>query len=320
MTMASPPSTKPQIRILQSGMEKSGNYWLWKILQSVLTDAGHSTHTFIETQPIHALAKTWELSFTEQADIDVMDIEDTGLFYRISSIFRMPLLNVDAYLAQASHVWTHSFYCPRSDEIFPKFNKVVYIVRDPRDVALSMNRFQFTPYMQTYYPGPFTSPEDHLEKTFRRYMQRWTRHVGDHLRHAQRLGSYVIFYERLLQDFDAELTALMHYLEIEATAARIAAVRQAVDFQTMHSANPGHVSQGKAYGWIKHLNAHYQAQAVTHAGGLMRLLNYPLDTSRVDQIPALPASLSPADIDAATAPPPPTARQRVKQMVKKLLP
>ena len=156
---------KQHLRILQSGMEKSGNYWLWKIIQSVLTDAGMSTQTFIETQPIHALAKTWELSFTEQADIDVIDIEETGLFYRISSVFRMPLLavDVDAYLSQASHVWTHSFYCARSDEIFPKFDKVVYIVRDPRDVALSMNRFQFTPYMQTYNPGPFASPEDHLE-------------------------------------------------------------------------------------------------------------------------------------------------------------
>lgn len=312
--------TVQHIKILQSGMEKSGNYWLWKIIQSVLADAGMSTQTFIETQPIHPLAKTWELSFTEQADIDVIDIEETGLFYRISSVFRMPLLavDVDDYLAQASHVWTHSFYGVRSDEIFPKFDKVVYIVRDPRDVALSMNRFQFTPYMQTYYPGPFASPEDHLEKTFRRYMQRWTRHVGDHLRHAERLGVYVIFYERLLQDFDAELTSLLRYLEIEAAPERIAAVRQAVDFETMRSENPGHVRQGKAYGWSRSLNEHYQAQAVTHAGGLMRLLNYPLDSGQTHQLPGLPAAMSVSDIDAATAPPPPTVRQQTKNLVKGL--
>ncbi|NJM16702.1 MAG: sulfotransferase domain-containing protein, partial [Bacteroidales bacterium] len=43
----------------------------------------------------------------------------------------------------------------RCYSVFPKFDKIVYIVRDPRDVALSMARFQFTPYMQTYYPHPF---------------------------------------------------------------------------------------------------------------------------------------------------------------------
>jgi aryl sulfotransferase len=306
--------------ILQSGMEKSGNYWLWKVIQSALRESGRTTHTFIETQPIHVLAKTWELSFTEQADIDVLDIENDGLFYRISAIFRMPLLDIDRYLQQATHVWTHSFYCQRSDTVFPKFDKVVYIIRDPRDVALSMNRFQFTPYMQTYYPGPFESPEDHLQKTFRRYMQRWTRHVADHLRHAQRLGIYILFYERLLRDFDAELTALLHYLEIEPTPERITAIRRAVDFETMHAENPGHVRQGKAYGWAKHLTKEYQAQAITHAGGLLRLLNYPMDASQLGTLPALPQPLSLAGIDAATAPPPPGVRQRAKNIVKKLLP
>lgn len=308
------------MKILQAGMEKSGNYWLWKIIQSALHQAGHSTHTFIETQPIHALARTWELSFTEQADLDVLDIEDTGLFYRISSIFRMPLLDFDAYLQQATHVWTHSFYCQRSDQVFPKFDKIVYIVRDPRDVALSMNRFQFTPYMQIYYPGPFASPEDHLQKTFRRYMQRWTRHVADHLRQAERLGIHIVFYERLLQDFDAEAGALLNYLDIEPTSARVASIRAVVDFQIMHAENPGHVRQGKAYGWAKHLTEEYQAQALTHAGGLLGLLHYPLTPTQLDPLPGVPVTLSSSAIDAATAPPPPTARQRARSLAKKLLP
>jgi aryl sulfotransferase len=290
------------------------------MLQSALQDADRSTHTFIETQPVYPIAKTWELSFTEQADIDVLDIEDDGLFYRISSIFRMPLLDLDAYLQQSTHIWTHSFYCRRSETVFPKFDKIVYIIRDPRDVALSMNRFQFTPYMQTYYPGPFASPEDHLQKTFRRYMQRWSRHVADHLRHTQRLGIYIVFYERLLRDFDTELAALLRYLEIEPTPERIAAIGRAVNFETMHAENPGHVRQGKSYGWARHLTAEYQAQAVTHAGGLLKLLHYPLDAAQTDMLPVLPQPLSLADIDAATAPPPPTARQRAKNIVKKLLP
>ncbi|NJM16703.1 MAG: hypothetical protein HC896_16240 [Bacteroidales bacterium] len=38
-------------------------------------------------------------------------------------------------------------------------------------------------------------------------MLRWSTHVGGYLRHAERLNVYILFYERLLHDFDLSLSA-----------------------------------------------------------------------------------------------------------------
>lgn len=303
-------------RILQSGMEKSGNYWLYKILQSALSRSGLPTTTFIQTQPIHALAKTWQLSYREQADTDVLDIDENGCFYRISSIFRMPIVDLDTYLSQAAHVWTHSEFSQRCYEVFPKFDKVVYIVRDPRDVALSMARFQFTPYMQTYYPTRFQSSDEFLEATFRRYMQRWTRHVGEYLRHARALKVYVLFYERLLYDFDRELAGLLAYLDLNATDDLIDSIKADTDFATMHSANPLHVRQGQSNQWVTQLSAQQKATANQYAGKLLTLLNYPTADENTRQ-PALPLDWQ--MLDAALMPPPPSIRQRLKTIARKVI-
>jgi aryl sulfotransferase len=304
------------MRILQAGMEKSGNYWLYKIIQSTLRRSDHTTTTYIETQPIHALAQTWELSYKEQADTDVLDIEDDGCFYRISSIFRMPILDLDAYLAHATHVWTHSFFSNRAYEVFPKFDKVVYIVRDPRDVALSMARFQFTPYMQTYYPVRFKTSDEFLEATFRRYMQRWVNHVGGYLRHAEKLNVYILFYERLLADFDGEMMLLLNYMGMEATDELLKEIKTDTDFEKMRNENPEHVSKGKSNQWVSQLTDAQKATAVRYAGKMLTLLNYPTDDHSTG-LPMLPASLS--VLDEAMRPPQPTVSQRLKKLVNKVV-
>lgn len=305
------------MNILQAGMEKSGNYWLHKIIQRALTYSHLPTTTYIATQPIYPIAKTWTLSQRDQADVDVLDIVDEGCFYRISSIYRMPVLDLDEYLAHATHVWTHSEFCERCFTVFPKFDKIVYIVRDPRDVALSMARFQFTPYMQTYYPTRFQSQDEFLQATFRRYMLRWSTHVGGYLRHAEALNIHMVFYERLLHDFDREMTLLLAYLGLNATRDLLDAIKRDTDFEVMRSQNPLHVSKGTANQWVSQLSDAQKALAVQHAGRLMRLLNYPTDDTQT-ALPEIPAHLTPAMLDAALMPPV-TVRQRLKKLVKQVV-
>jgi aryl sulfotransferase len=146
--------------LLQSGLPKSGNFWLYKILQQCLQEAGLPRKAFIQNQPVYEIAKDWSLSYEEQTDIDVLDITGHGCFYRISSIFRHPVKDLDRYLSQTTHVWTHSPFCDAFHQVLPRFDKVVYIIRDPRDTALSHARFMLTPYMKTYYPSGFQSEED----------------------------------------------------------------------------------------------------------------------------------------------------------------
>jgi aryl sulfotransferase len=306
------------MRILQSGMEKSGNYWLYKIIQSTLRRSSLPTTTFIQTQPIYPLAKTWELSYQEQADTDVLDIEDTGCFYRISSIFRMPVLDLDAYLQPATHVWTHSDFCQRCYNVFPKFDKVVYIIRDPRDVALSMARFQFTPYMRKYYPSRFTTQDAFLQASFHRYMKRWTQHVGAYLRHAGKLNVYLLFYERLLHDFDREMTGLLAYLDLTATRDLLNGIKADTDFETMRQKNPSHVSRGEANQWVSQLTEPQKALALHHAGKMLSLLGYPTQDDEI-RLPALPSRLSPELIEQAMQPAQPPVTQRLKKIARRVM-
>jgi len=164
--------------ILQSGVPKSGNFWLYEILENCLQKAGLSRSSFIQNQPIHRIAQNWELSYNKQVDIDVLDITDDGCFYRISSIFRHPVLDIDDYLQRTTHVWTHSSFCDTSRDVLPKFDKIVYIIRDPRDAALSHARFVLTPYMKTpymkkYFPNDFDSKREYLEKQLEGKLTSW---------------------------------------------------------------------------------------------------------------------------------------------------
>jgi aryl sulfotransferase len=309
------------MKLLQSGVAKSGNYWLYTILQSLLRRTGQPTHTYIESQPIHTIARTWELSFPEQASADTIDITDTGVFYRISSAFRWPVDDLDAYLARATHVWTHSNLTARTDAIFGKFDKIVYIVRDPRDVVLSTSRFLFTPYMQKFYPHRHTSPDDYLRTSLAKQVSHWRDHVAGHLAAAQRRNIYIVFYERLLADLPGELAALCRYLEIEPIETLLDAVQQDVNFETMQGNSPGHVRKGKSRQWVDQLNAEQKATAIRQAGPLLDLLHYPQSDEGGSDLPYLPNPLNSAQSEAAgRAPVPPmTVKSAIKRIARRVL-
>ncbi len=288
------------MRILQAGRPKSGNYWLYKILQSVATYGGLEQHSFIQNHPIHKLAKNWPLSYKEQAGIDVLDIEPYQCFYRISSIFRMPIEDIDHYISQCSHVWSHSEFCDQCLVVLPKFDKIIYIIRDPRDAAVSMSRFAFTPYMLKYYPHNKTDPDTYLADGLNHKVRYWVQHVGGYLKYKDTLHIHVIFFERLFHSFDTELARLLAYLEIELDQKAIALVKREVDFSTMQRENPHHVRRGKSGQWAEILTHEQKGQAVDIAGPMLRLLNYPLSENQVDNtLPNVHAQLSVDQIEQA---------------------
>ncbi|NOG48286.1 MAG: hypothetical protein HND48_01695 [Chloroflexi bacterium] len=188
------------MKILQSGVAKSGNYALYRIIQSILRRSGVDLSTYIATDPIYPIAREWPLNYPEQAAIDTIDITDTRVWYRISSIYRWPIDDIDAYLAHTTHVWTHSQVTPLSRTLFPKFDKIIYLIRDPRDVIQSMARFAFTPYMQRFYPTEYATPESYLDARLDKQISAWRRHVAGHVMAAAAFDITILFYERLLAD------------------------------------------------------------------------------------------------------------------------
>lgn len=263
-----------EMKILQGGVPKCGNFWLYQIIQQVLRLSGRKTGSFIEKHPIYPLARTWDLNYPEQARIDVLEITDLQFSYRISSIFKMPITDLLQYIQQTTHVWTHSPVCKKSGEVFDLFDKKIYIIRDPRDRALSAARYYCSDYMLKYFPQRETNPQMFLHKNFDQMMEEWTWHVWDHLRLSQKHGIHVVFYENFLRDFSAELTGLLDYLEVDLDKAQKMTLENAVNFFHLKKQNPKHLRKGTAGDWKNSLTEEQMEKAEQIAGPLLRFLNY----------------------------------------------
>ncbi|MBV6437312.1 MAG: sulfotransferase domain-containing protein [Phototrophicaceae bacterium] len=288
------------MKILQSGVAKSGNYALYRIIQSILRRSGVDLSTYIATDPIYPIAREWPLNYPEQAAIDTIDITDTRVWYRISSIYRWPIDDIDAYLAHTTHVWTHSQVTPLSRTLFPKFDKIIYLIRDPRDVIQSMARFAFTPYMQRFYPTEYATPESYLDARLDKQISAWRRHVAGHVMAAAAFDITILFYERLLADLPGQLEVLCHGLGIEPTPALIAGVQADAPLESAQAASFTQQG-GSRYGGAG-LTYRQQQRVLRQAGGLMALLGYPVSATDT-RLPVLPDPI-PVDLIAKVGQPP----------------
>lgn len=267
--------------ILQIGVPKSGNFWLYQIIQQILICSNRHSSSFIEKHTIHALAKNWELNYPTQANIDMIDITDLKTFYRISSIFKMPVENLKEYVSETPHVWTHSPVCKKSGEVFNAFEKKVYIIRDPRDVAISASKYYCSDYFRKYYPQPETDPEKFLQKNFDRLMLEWVWHVWDHLRISQENNIHIAFFEGFKLNFKKELNLLLKYLKIDLSEAEKEELEEAVSFSTLKKKNPKHLKKGKSGYWMDQLSDEQINRAEMIAGPLIKFLGYPERNSEI---------------------------------------
>lgn len=274
------------MNILQIGPPKCGNFWLYQIIQKILSYTGRNVPSFIEKQPIYKLAKDWELNFPDQARIDVLEITDLQYKYRISSIYQMPIDNIQQYLDETPHVWTHSPICKRSASLFELISKKVYIIRDPRDMAISASKYYCSPYMLKYFPQEETEPKVFLEKNFETLMTDWVWHVFDHLKYRELFDIHISFFEGFLLDFQRELAKLLDYLELELEGSQRKTLEEAVHFSTLKKKNPKHLKSGKYGYWRQELSASQIKKAEIIAGPLIRHLQYPLGESDEIRIPS----------------------------------
>lgn len=264
------------MKILQIGYPKSGNYWLYRIIQETLDMAGVEKKNFIRQHPIYPIAREWELSYPEQVDINMMDILYSGCFFRISSIFRKRIEDPEAYINSNTHVWSHSNYCKMSEQIFPMFDKIIYIIRDPRDVALSKADFAFTPYMKKHYPTWHESPSQYLEVETENIARKWRDHVEEYLEHAVRQNIMILFYERLQQNFIRELSLLLDYLGFSFSQKQKDKINRKVSAGRMREESPRHVRKARHYKWINEMPAGITMQMIGLTEDILKELGYPL--------------------------------------------
>lgn len=291
------------MRVLQIGYPKSGNYWLWKILDSIFLEAGLERKSFIQTQPFYPVIQRWPFSFPEQGDIDCLDIRPRRCFYRVEPYLTAPVENLRDYLDQTTHVWTHSGFNPGSLEALPYFDKIVYLVRDPRDTVVSFAHFVHTPYAESTAPAKPPEVSEVLRRQLGRSVQAWVQHVGAYLCFKEPFRIHFVFYERLLSSFEEELSRLLKYLEIDLGPKGLEEVRTKSAYETMKWSSPRHVRRGRAGEWREELTPSQKEEALRLAGPMLQLLNYPLgeEEGPEDSLfsPALPDPLDRARIDEA---------------------
>lgn len=312
--------------ILQVGLPKSGNLWLYRILENILDAHGVERRSYIQQQPIYAQAQTWPTNYRGQAGTDVLEIEPEGCFAKVAnSQQRYLLTDLDDYLQQCRHIWCHSRYCQRTLQVAPKLDKIVYIIRDPRDCVISQAQFNFLPVRRAINPQVLkghANPDAYLQHEFGAHLRTWVKHVGGYLQGKEQLSMHVVFYERLLYVFDEEVGALLDYLEISLTPAAWAKLRADTAFAAMKAQDDGHVRQGKAGDWRTSLSRAQQHQAAKIAGPLFTLLNYSRDACQpIDptHLPSLSDDLRPEAVQRAMKTIQPSLLQTIVHHVKQRL-
>ncbi|UZH54202.1 sulfotransferase domain-containing protein [Salinimicrobium tongyeongense] len=285
------------MNILQVSAPKSGSFWLNTILKKSLEKTGEEISYFIKSRPEYARLKQEKLSFEDQAGTDMLDIEDKGVFFRVSSLLKEPVPNLQAYSQKASLAWTHSTWCQKTATVFALFDRKVCMVRDPRDTALSAAKFAFTPYMQKHYPSPYESVEDFFSAEYERLLEQWVWFYGNYLLHSKELDLHFVFYENLLKSFPKEYDSLLKYLGLQLEENEKKAVASEVSFSSMKEDNPRHLHKGKSRKWVKQLSIDRLEKAAIKAGPLMRIFGYPLSPGEGDKLPATPLDIPKKELE-----------------------
>lgn len=279
------------MNILQVSTPKSGSFWLNTILKKSLEENRESIHYYIRTRPEFEKLKEQKLSFQDQAGVDMIDIEDTGTYFRVSSLFREKIHNLEAYAEKATLAWTHSTWCSQTEKVFEFFDRKVCIVRDPRDTALSAAKFAFTPYMQKHYPSPYSSMEEFFAAEYIRLLEQWVWFYGNYLLKKENLNLHFIFYENLLNDFDTEYNSLLNYLGIKLTPEEKQEIAKSVSFTSMKEQSPRHLNRGESMKWVEKFSSDEVQIASEKTGALMDIFNYPLTPEDSGKLPCIPREI-----------------------------
>ena len=268
---------------VQIGVAKSGNLWLYRILEKVQEYSGMNRKSFIRNHPIAPIARTWKMGFPGQSEIDYISISPYGCIFNIGSIFNMPIDNLDEYLNQCSLVWVHSHFCEKTQEVLRKFDKIVYMIRDPRDIAISMAKYSFTPYRLKHFPHRETNPKSWLANNLADSLIAWVKHVGAYLKYQEKLKIHVLFYERLLHRFNDEMQLLLDYLGVNLSKEQIDQIAKETSFETMKKNHSNHLRKGQYGEWTEVLTPQQKDLSKQIAGPLLKLLNYPIEEPKPER-------------------------------------
>ena len=279
--------------IIQSGYPKAGNYWLWSLIQAAGKKSGHWRRPFISDQPIYPLSADWELSFAEQREVDMLSAKSGKCFFTIPPVFAMPVADIVSYAERAWHVWSHSSAADMTDKTLRAFSKRVYIIRDPRDGAVSLSHYMMTPFVKTYGTNDFGNRKETMEKMLDEYVRNWVLHVCGYIEASRRIPIHFIFYEELVRDFDRSASPLFEYLGLNLTPESFRALRNECSLDSMKLKSPAHVRRGSVGEGVRDLSPDQIKRILRIAGPMLEFLGYKGGGSG----PRMPADADPRGLE-----------------------
>jgi hypothetical protein len=200
----------------------------------------------------------------------------------------------------------------KSHEAFdPRYKKIIYIVRDPRDVAVSYYEFQLKRRVISEALSLEQFIPIYLESGIEPKIGNWGDHVLSWLATRQGRSNFLLLrYEDMKARTQEEATKIANFLGFDSSPERIARAVELSSFDRMRkleSEESGQwketkktrqdkpfVRKGVVGGWRSTLTESSVAQIESAWGQIMRMLGYELATSVQPQ--PLPQSWSAADI------------------------
>jgi aryl sulfotransferase len=214
---------------------KSGNTWMRLALAS-LRDGG----ALIDINDFNGLEDT--ISSSRHHFDTVLDIDSSDLTASEIRMARAEMYRHTAQMLRAPAFWkTHEACTLLSDgtPIFPSSatKNVIYMVRDPRDVAISLANHAGTSIEDAIsmmgHPGLIVSQASSgLPLQLEQQIGSWSENVESWLDHAP-CDPVVVRYEDMCQDMTNVLRLITNRIGISAEPSMIAATVKATDFAVL---------------------------------------------------------------------------------------
>ncbi|MBL8480727.1 MAG: sulfotransferase domain-containing protein [Rhodocyclaceae bacterium] len=265
---------------------KSGNTWLRAVLNE---------YFYPERAEAHKFDMDFPLLFGRAMFDDLMGVESSDLTVEALHAAKPAYCRSVAAAADLPAYWkVHDCYFAPRPELPPPFppeliGKVVQVIRDPRDVAVSLAHYFDTStdhaidmmgrrsLLLGYLPGQLI---DQLPQ----FVSSWSHNVQSWL--AAPLSMLTVRYENLLSEPEATFGAVFDFLGLDAGGGRLERAVAACRFDSLqareqkygYKANTGRAAKffrrGLAGAWRDELSAHQVALIERDHGELMRRLGY----------------------------------------------
>ena len=266
------------IKTLQAGVAKSGNYWLYNIIQELYKTKYDIIPSYIKSHSEYENLKKYKLSYDNQVDIDTIAFNNKKLWFYVSSIFKEEITNNNVYFDKTSVVWTHSELNNGFNKIIHHLDKVVYIIRDPRDVFNSKINFAFSDYSQKYLKKRIDINKFRRNRLHTSIIN-WNSHVIKALKQKEKYPDkiHIVCYETLLENPFLEIKNLSIFLSFNISSKLISNIVDSTSAKKLRLKDKGHVSKTiYLYKWKNTLDENEKKTFINRSGFLLSYLGYPI--------------------------------------------